>query len=96
MAKAKEKLTKTDLINDIASESGMSKADVARVLDGQSAVVTKRVKAGHAVVIPGIAKLEKKHRKARDGRNPATGESMRIAAKTVPKATMLKAFKDSI
>src|SRR5207247_11395839 len=46
--------------------------------------------------IPGIGKLVKQHRKARDGRNPATGETIKIPAKTVIKFRVAKAAKDSV
>lgn len=60
------------------------------------AMALKNVKSSGEFVIPGMGKLVKVHRAARMGRNPATGESIKIAAKTVVKFRVAKAAKDAI
>ena len=90
------KLTKSQLLNVLAEKSGMSKKDVASFMEMFAELAYSEVKSNGEFVIPGIGKLVKKHRKARMGRNPATGEQIQIAAKTVVKFRVAKAAKDSV
>ena len=60
------------------------------------ALATKEAKTGGQFVIPGLGKAVKAHRKARQGRNPQTGETIQIPAKTVVKFRLAKAFKDAV
>lgn len=80
----------------LAEETGMSKKDVAMFLDKMTEMAYKEVKGAGEFVLPGIGKLVKVHRKERMGRNPATGESIKIPAKTVVKFRVAKAAKDAV
>ena len=91
MAKA---LTKAQLAAHLAAKTGLAKKDAAAVLAELAAVAYKQAKNGFT--IPGIGKLVLQRRKARMGRNPATGESIRIPAKRVVKFRVAKAAKDAI
>lgn len=90
------KMTKSALLAGLSDSTGLSKKDVGNVLDTLAAVAYKEVKKGGEFVVPGFGKLVKVHRKARMGRNPATGAQIKIAAKTVVKFRVAKAVKDAI
>ncbi len=89
-------MTKSQLMDSLSEMSGMSKKDVKDFMDKFAELAYSEVKDAGEFTIPGIGKLVKKHRKARMGRNPATGESIHIAAKTVVKFRVAKAAKDSV
>ncbi len=91
MAKA---ATKSQIITKMADEAGITKAQAKGALDSLVAQAYKGAKDGFTV--PGLGKLVKVKRKARMGRNPATGEQIKIAAKTVLKFRIAKAAKDAI
>lgn len=77
-------MNKGQLIEAVASELGESKASASRAVDAVIQCITSGIKQDEAVTIVGFGTFAKKHRKARVGRNPLTGESMPIkASKTV-------------
>lgn len=80
----------------LAEETGMSKKDVAAFLETLTNMAYSEVKGNGEFTLPGLGKLVKQHRKARMGRNPATGESIQIPAKTVVKFRVAKAAKDAV
>ncbi|WFB34477.1 HU family DNA-binding protein [Kiritimatiellota bacterium B12222] len=86
--------TKTQIIAALAEETDLSKKDVVAVLESMVQMAYKEAKLGFT--IPGLGKLVVVDRKARDGRNPATGEKIRIPAKKVLKFRIAKAAKDAI
>jgi nucleoid DNA-binding protein len=88
-------MKKKELVEAIVAKTEMAKKDILRVLETMTEIVQKTV-AKEAVEIPGIVKIEKRHRPARVGRNPMTGESINIPAKTVLKARVLKKLKDAV
>lgn len=90
------KLTKSQLFNVLSEKTNMSKKDVSTLVDALTSVAYSEVKKSGEFTVPGLGKLVKKHRAARDGRNPATGETIRIPAKTVVKFRVAKACKDAI
>ncbi|MBU1130925.1 HU family DNA-binding protein [Patescibacteria group bacterium] len=90
------KLTKSQLLEKLATTSGMSKKDVANFLDVLANTAYNEVKNNGEFSMPGIGKLVKKHRAARQGRNPATGATIQIPAKTVVKFRVSKSAKDAI
>ena len=92
MAKVTKPLTKTQIIADLADEVGLAKKDVKALLEAQACLACREAKKGFT--IPGIGKLVVVKRKARMGRNPATGEAIKIPAKTVLKFRIAKAAKD--
>ncbi|HLD27927.1 MAG TPA: HU family DNA-binding protein [Patescibacteria group bacterium] len=90
------KMTKSQLLNALAESTSMSKKDIASFLDAVANLAYKQVKSSGEFTLPGFGKLVKKHRAARMGRNPATGASIQIPAKTVVKFRVSKAAKDAI
>lgn len=97
MAKAAGKgkpLSKSEISAQLAESAGLSKKQVGMLLEAQAALAYKQ--ARNQFTIPGIGKLVLVDRKARMGRNPATGESIKIPAKKVLKFRVAKAAKDAI
>lgn len=88
-------MKKKELVDAIVAKTEMAKKDVVMVLETM-AEVAKSAVSKEPVEIPGLVKIEKKHRAARMGRNPMTGESIQIPAKTVLKARVLKKLKDAV
>lgn len=80
----------------LASKTGMSKKDVANVMTELAGMAYSEVKKAGEFVLPGFGKMVKVKRAARMGRNPATGEQIQIAAKTVVKFRLSKAAKDAV
>ena len=89
-------MTKTAIISALADSTSLSKKDVGSVLDAMAELAYKEVKKNGEFVVLGLGKLLKINRKARMGRNPATGEAIKIAAKTVVKFRVAKAAKDAV
>lgn len=94
MAATKKPLTKTQTIAELADKTQLTKKDVTAVLDALVDLSYKQAKVGFT--IPGLGKLVVQNRAARTGRNPATGESIKIPAKKVLKFRIAKAAKDAI
>jgi DNA-binding protein HU-beta len=90
------KMTKSQLLDALANETGLSKKDLNNVFDKLTGMAYKEVKKSGEFVVPGFGKMVKMHRKARIGRNPATGEEIKIPAKTVVKFRLAKAAKDAV
>jgi len=91
MAKA---LTKSQIAASIAESTGMTKKQTAEIFDMIAQLAYKNAK--NTFTLPGLGKLVLVNRKARMGRNPATGEPIKIAAKRVVKFRVAKAAKDAI
>jgi DNA-binding protein HU-beta len=96
MAASKKRLTQTEIINQLADKSGMKKAQAKEFFNDLAALAASEVKKNGEFTLPGFGKLVKTTRKAREGRNPATGEVIKIAAKTTVKFRVGKAMKDAI
>lgn len=90
------KMTKSQFLDALASKTGHTKKDMATMLDALTEVVYVETKKSGECTVPGLGKMVKKNRAARMGRNPATGEQIKIAAKTTLKFRVAKAAKDSI
>ena len=90
------KMTKSQMLASLAEATSMSKKDVAMFLDKLVEMGYSEVKKAGEFVLPGFGKLVKVHRAERMGRNPATGESIKIPAKTVVKFRVAKAAKDAV
>jgi DNA-binding protein HU-beta len=90
------KMTKSQILGELANKTGLSKKDVNSVMDAMLALAYKEVKKSGEFVINGIGKLVKVKRKARTGRNPATGATIQIPAKTVVKFRVAKAAKEAV
>jgi len=91
MAKA---LSKSQIAAEIAEKNGISKKSAVEILEQIADLAYKNAK--NTFTLPGLGKLVLVNRKARIGRNPATGESIKIAAKRVVKFRVAKAAKDAI
>lgn len=78
-------MNKAELIEKVASETGMTKADTERVLDSTITNIKKSVKKGNDVKLVGFGTFLKAKRKARTGRNPQTGKTIKIPASSFPK-----------
>ncbi len=90
------KMTKSQLMTYMAEKTDLSKKQVVEIFDELATLAYKEVKKEGEFVLPGFGKLVKAHRKARKGRNPATGEEIQIKAKTVVKFRLAKAAKDAV
>src|ERR1700722_11781382 len=88
-------MNKRDLAKAVAVHSDVDLSTVSKVLDGFTDVVTAVVSKGEAVLMTGFAKFVKVERAARMGRNPATGEQIRIKASKRARITAAKTFKDA-
>ena len=86
--------TKAQIVATIAERTGLTRAQVNDVLSAQAELACQEAKVGFT--IPGIGKLVLVDRKARMGRNPATGETIQIPAKRVLKFRVAKAAKDAV
>lgn len=89
-------MTKAQLVALIAEKADLTKAAASGILDLLATTAVSETKKKGQFVIPGIGKTVKAHRKARKGRNPQTGATIKIAAKTVVKFRVAKAFKDAV
>ena len=89
-------MNKTELIEAIAKEAGLSKKDAGKALDAFTATVTKTLKKKDKVTLVGFGTFETAKRAARTGRNPQTGEEIKIAASTAAKFKPGKALKDAV
>lgn len=90
------KMTKSQLLVSLSETTKLTKKDVKNFLDVLTALAYKEVKKSGEFIIPGIGKMVKAKRKARMGVNPATGEKIKIAAKTVVKFRLAKAAKEAV
>ena len=96
MATAKKPMTKTQIVTHFAETFELPKKTAKDFLGELFDLATKETAKKGAFVIPGFGKLTKVKRKARMGRNPATGEQIKIPAKTVVKMRLSKTCKDAI
>ncbi len=89
-------MTKSQVVAHLAEAASIQKKAAAAVLAEIANLATKQCRSGGVFVIPGLGKAVKAHRKERMGRNPQTGEPIKIPAKTVVKFRLAKAFKDAV
>ena len=89
-------MNKTELIKKVAAENALSQKQAAAVVDSVLSSVVDSVAAGDAVALFGFGTFSVKHRDARQGRNPATGETMEFAASNTPVFKAGKAFKERV
>jgi DNA-binding protein HU-beta len=90
------KMSKSQMLAALAEATKLSKKEVGLVVESLTELALKEVKKNGVFVVPGIGKLVKAHRKERMGRNPATGASIKIPAKTVVKFRVAKAAKEAL
>lgn len=89
-------MNQADLINALSNEASLTKKEAEGILKKLGDVVAAELVEGGEVTLPGIGKLSVKKRAARTGRNPKTGEELKIKAKTVPHFSAAKALKDAV
>ena len=89
-------MTQTQIIQKLADQAEITKKVAKSMMDTLAETAISEVKKNGVFVLPGIGRLVRVDRKARMGRNPATGESIKIAAKKVVKCRVAKAAKDAI
>jgi DNA-binding protein HU-beta len=89
-------MTKTQLVRHVAEKVGTNNKTAATFLETLAEIAVKETKKNGLFVLPGLGRLKKVHRKERMGRNPQTGEPIKIKAKTTAKFYLAKAVKDSI
>jgi DNA-binding protein HU-beta len=89
-------MNKGEFIAAIADESGLSRADAERAIEGMFTVVKKTLKSGDQVSLVGFGTFVVRQRAERTGRNPRTGDEIRIAASSVPAFKPGKALKDAL
>ena len=89
-------MTRTELIKKVAEKNGMEVKDASKVVDSVLNTVADTVAAGEPVSLLGFGTFSIKHRDARQGRNPATGETVEFAASNTPVFKAGKAFKEKV
>lgn len=89
-------MTKTDLVNYMAEEAGLSKADAARALDAFMGGVAKGLKESKKVALTGFCTFTATDKPAKVGRNPRTGEPVNIAARTAISVKVGSKLKDAL
>lgn len=91
-----QKMTKSALFAFFADKFEVKRTEVRDWFDELAALAEKELKRSGEFTLPGVVKLSVRKSKARMGRNPATGEPIKIPAKTRVKATVVKAMKDAV
>lgn len=89
-------MNKTDLIDAVAAKADLSKADAAGAVDAVVSSVTDALKSGDKVSLVGFGVFSVRHRAARQGRNPKTGQSINIPAGKTPGFKAGKSLKDAV
>ncbi len=89
-------MTKTQLVRVLAEKLTVTNKQAAAFLENLADTAVAQAKKNGVFVVPGIGRLKKVQRKARTGRNPQTGEPLKIKAKTTAKLYLAKAVKDAI
>ena len=95
-ATGRKRMTQSEVINHFAEKTGMKRAQVKEFFEDIANLAAQEVKSNGEFVLPGFGKLVKSERKAREGRNPATGAVIQIPAKTTLKFRVGKAMKDTV
>lgn len=85
-----------ELVSAVAETTGQSQASVRAVLDAAADAITASLHGGEEATLPGLGKLKTKQTTERNGRNPATGEELRIPARTAVKFAAATALKDAL
>ncbi len=89
-------MKKAELVEAIAEKTGLTKADATRALDATFEVITKALKKGERVPVAGFGTFNVSKRKAREGRNPQTGETVKIPARKAVTFKAGTALKDAV
>lgn len=89
-------MTKDELVQNVASASGLSQADADRAIKALTESIREAVAQGDKVQLPGLGTFDRRERSARQGRNPQTGETIDIPATNVPGFKAATAFKNEV
>lgn len=89
-------MNKRELTDAVASAAGLAKADAARAVDAVLSAISGALGQGDSVSLVGFGTFSVKHRAARQGRNPRTGETIQIAATSVPGFKAGRALRDAV
>jgi DNA-binding protein HU-beta len=89
-------MNKAELVESVANAANLSKADASRAVDAMVNSITQALKKGQQVSVVGFGTFSVKHRAGRSGRNPRTGETIKIPASNVPGFKAGKALKDAV
>ena len=93
---APTKMTQTQMVRELAETTGLNNKVAKQFITALGDMAVRETKKNGMFIIPGIGRLVRVERKARIGRNPATGETIKIPAKKVVKFRVAKAVKDAI
>jgi DNA-binding protein HU-beta len=91
-----KKMTQTEVVNHIAAKFELTRVQAKEIFNELSDLAARQVKKNGEFILPGFGKMVLAQRKAREGRNPATGETIKIPARTTLKFRLGKAMKDSV
>jgi DNA-binding protein HU-beta len=89
-------MTKSEFVDKVAADSGLSKKDAGAAVDAVISAIEGELKSGGEVNFTGFGKFHVANRGAREGRNPRTGETMTIAASKVPRFTAGSGLKKAV
>lgn len=89
-------MNKTEIVEQMAKASGLSKSDSEKALSAFTGTVSKGLKKGEKIILVGFGTFSVSKRSARTGRNPQTGAAIKIAARKVPKFSAGKTLKDLV
>ncbi len=89
-------MNKSELIDAVADATGLTKADAGRAIDATTAAIAKALQQGNSVSLVGFGTFTVRHRAARTGRNPRTGQNIKIKASNNPAFKAGKALKDAV
>jgi DNA-binding protein HU-beta len=89
-------MTKAELISKVAKEAKITKAAAAQAIDSITGTITKDLKTGEKITLTGFGTFSVANRKAKTGRNPQTGQEIRIPAGKTPKFTAGKTLKEAV
>ena len=89
-------MTQSEILNHFAEKTGLKRAQVKEFFDQLAELASNEVKENGEFALPGFGKLVLSERKAREGRNPQTGETIQIPAKTTIKFRLGKSIKDTV
>ncbi|HEY8081044.1 MAG TPA: HU family DNA-binding protein [Acidimicrobiales bacterium] len=89
-------MNKTELVETVATHTGIAKSTVGEVLNGFEEVVLASVAAGEKVTVTGFVSFDQVQRKARTARNPQTGEPIQVKASKAPKVSIGATFKKTV
>jgi DNA-binding protein HU-beta len=91
-----KKMTQTAIVRELAETTGISNKVAKQYIEALATMAVRETKKNGVFILPGIGRLVRADRKARTGRNPATGEAIKIPAKKVVKFRLAKSVKDAI